>query len=159
MNRLLGILGTILVHLIFLLAILSPSCQTKAGSPPPPPNIVEVRLIPKPDPLKAPIEKVEQGDTPKEVAITNVEQECGEHTYEGVGMIWNESQRRVLSVGEGYPAHRAGIRQGDIIANPEGLTRDKSYMDIVVLRGNERLEFRVPIEKICYDEMHPDDGR
>lgn len=149
MYRLIGLLGTLLVHAAFILALIGPSCTPKKTPPASPEAPIEVRLIPKPDPVKEKAIKQEKGPVPEPAIVAEAEPECQDKTYDGIGMIWSQLSQVVLSVGKGYPAERAGIRAGDQITT---LERSANYMDITLIREGVTLSLRVPVEKICFNE-------
>lgn len=78
-----------------------------------------------------------------------------QHFYTGVGMLHSHRSGRILSTVSGGPAEKAGLRAEDVILNPEILVRDGYSVGrvvvIQVLRDDVPMQFRVRIDKICFE--------
>ena len=74
-------------------------------------------------------------------------------TYKGIGIIHSiSSPYAVLHAPVYYPGYIAGIREGDLVLNPDVQTVN-GYVDIEVLRShNGPLKFHIKAETICFLE-------
>lgn len=85
-------------------------------------------------------------------------EEC-KNFYIGIGIISNhyiyEDGRIevfVIQVHSGYPAHRYGIQEGDILITYEEIKDGGpigSIVDLTVLRDGRQMQVAIPREKIC----------
>ena len=71
--------------------------------------------------------------------------------FMGIGVMWIERTGFIVDAPEGYPAHRAGVRPGDVVAGSK-FTERGEYLIFEIERYNERLQFKLKMEKICYEE-------
>jgi hypothetical protein len=139
MKRLLGTVGTITVHLSVLVPLFLHSCTHKS---PPPKHPVEVQSGNARD-MKL------RGQQSLATGLA-----CGGETYKGVGIYVFPWDHRVLEVGPGTPAERAGIQQGDIILNDEELLGPDRHevgtvLSLQVKRGLVVSSIDVTVEIIC----------
>jgi hypothetical protein len=138
MKRLLGTVGTISIHAAVLLPLFLHGCQHKASTPPPP---VKVEVGSSMDTKLRGQDAVATGLA------------CGGSLYKGVGvhvLPWNG---RVLDVGPGTPAEKAGIKDMDVILNDDILGTDRypvgTVLALRVLRGGVVIDINVIVEIIC----------
>lgn len=130
---------------------------------------VKIRLLDKPSDTesKAPEKKLPENQSkvvvPKEKELPPeqkvVEHKC-EEFYEGIGIQFNMVTPEgcfVSYVGKGYPAHRAGIRPGDMIVD-EGARYEfecpgrgpiGSMLDLEIVRDGQTRNITLVREKIC----------
>jgi len=115
-------------------------------------NIVEIKLIPPPSET-APIEDIKDSlfvPEPKYEIDTEI---CNgkDNTYLGAGFLYFPGLNVVTSAPPFYPAYKAGLREGDMVANPDANIID-GYMDIVVERNEKILSFHIKVDHICFQK-------
>lgn len=81
---------------------------------------------------------------------------CGgkDPSYRGIGVMVNYGSQAITSAPDFYPGYRAGLRVGDVILNPYFNEQPDSQGWVVVRieRYDQRLEFRIKQEQICYKQ-------
>lgn len=150
--KIIGIILTIILHLIVILLLIWPKSLEKVDEPPNSESIPKpfmVKLLP-PTPPSITTE-VLKGNTDSILYPTD-EKICEgkDRKYTGIGIIWMPGSGMVVHAPEFYPAYKAGVRMGDLIVGP--IEELDGYVDFTVMRSNNRLNFHVKLESICFDE-------
>lgn len=89
-------------------------------------------------------ELLDKPDLERKSALSN----CTD-TYDGIGVKIAFGSNRITEVAKGWPAHRAGIRPGDVI---EHLTEPRiidGYMAITISRNGKKTNMKLRTERIC----------
>lgn len=139
MKRIVGIVGTIALHLLLLFSLLPvvSSSQQPAGE------------INRPTDVKS----LKAGQGLVEAKIVAGEglygASCEGGSYIGLGFTVGRNGF-VLMVGENTPASRAGLTHGDVVLNEGDLMKSWELGETVVVKLHDR-EIRMKTEKICYD--------
>jgi hypothetical protein len=150
-KRTLGILGTLIVHLVIPVYFLWPPTMV----PPPPPvppdkGTIEVKLIPmsavEEEKKKGPEPGIDGSPDPRICAQVD-------STYVGIGIIHSFSTQVVTSAPAGYPGYDAGIRVGDILITLEDDRANTKYVQVHIKRGDKQLWFRIKKDKICFNNL------
>jgi hypothetical protein len=78
---------------------------------------------------------------------------CAKHSYIGIGVMLSFQDNHIIAVGDNTPAARAGLREGDIIANVEvldyGQAKEGTIHHLIVSRGGLASPVRVVVGRIC----------
>jgi len=149
-KRFIGIVGTVLIHIIVPIYLLWPRVLPKPPPPPPPkdePKPVEVRLLPRSQATETkagPEPGVDGSPDPKICANRDP-------SYEGIGIIHSFGTDLILSAPAAYPAYKAGLRVGDMIVELYRIEGTK-FMFVHVNRHGKHLKFRIPVEQICFNK-------
>ncbi len=141
-----GIILSILIHLIPIIYFLF---RPPEPPPPPPPPVKDlaVRLLPKPDEYK-PTTLSKSGDKSSSEAM-DCSQNLGNSIYIGIGILHSGGTINIITEApETYPAYRAGLRKGDIIISLDKRL-DQGYIDIVIKRETN-VFYHIKTEEICY---------
>lgn len=139
MKRFIAITGTILLHLLLLLALLPVvPTQQPAGDTDRPQDVKSLK----------------GGQGLVEAKIIAGEglsgASCQGGSYVGIGLTVGRNGF-IMMVGENTPASRAGLERGDVILNEGDLwIKEWKEGDIVVIKLHNR-EVSMKTEKICYD--------
>lgn len=156
--RLIGIVGTAMVHLAIVIPFFIPACTYKYPPPGHPPGEESKReeMLVNIMPFKS--GDVEAVAPPNPDAITAAEKvdPCPDKTktYEGVGIIYDPNSFRVLKVPADLPAYRAGVRPGDLFLHPYpggGTGISDGYANFDFVRKGQQFSLRIKTEMICYD--------
>jgi hypothetical protein len=157
MKRVVGVIGTVLVHatvvLILLWSSIIKSCGDGESSTPSQPPLLEVRLISKSsDDIS--IQSTLGKDSRMGMDGNPDPRICNDKdaSYIGIGIIYSIFTAVVLSAPSDYPAYKAGIRVDDILLDPHTPADKDGYVIYRILRGKDQLLFRVKQERICYEE-------
>lgn len=141
--------GSLAIHAALLAALLmSPprAEQQRPDTPPPAGDAKNLRQAVKP--LSVRLIKEEDG------SAAAAPQACEQGSYSGIG-IMTTVFGSILSIGQGTPAERAGLRLLDVIQNAEILAPDRhkegTRLVLIVLRDGVELSVEVTIDRICYD--------
>lgn len=112
-------------------------------------TVVKLRLIPKSESPDFHVQKGNNGRTsyPTDSLVCSGR----DKTYVGIGIIFNIGSYTISHAPEYYPAFKAGVRVGDVIANPP-LEIVDGYIDIEVIRGYTHLRFHVKADNICFND-------
>lgn len=140
-----GVVGTILVHLLVLVLFLEFSSSSHSNQQP-----------------------AQTADTPVDVVLlTEAEADAagsiadplytpdgkacppGSKTYLGVGFVYETDTGEIYQAPAVLPAHKAGIRTGDLLLNNPFPDAD-GMMYIKILRGYTQLTFEIKAVEICY---------
>lgn len=148
-KRVIGIVGTVLIHIIVPIYLLWPKAQVPPQPPPPPPTskVVSVSLIPQSsseDSRKGNDPGVDGAPDPKICADKDP-------SYEGIGITHSFGTELVLTAPATYPAYKAGIRIGDMVVELYRIP-STNMMFVHVNRHGKHLKFKVKREKICFRE-------
>ena len=138
MKRTLGVVGTVLLHALIVLAMLDLTAHErklpKKGDP------VAVHIPPSIDRLTGE-ENVGAGLA------------CGGYHYNGVGILVSPGTGVVIDVGDNTPAQRAGLLVGDILLDRDQLQPDAyqpgTNLTLRVQRDGRELAIHIHIGRIC----------
>jgi len=147
MKRTLGLAGSILLHLIFLVVLLfNPLIDSSGGAPPQVEEDV-IRITMLGDDLPKPMNGDGDGiqDDPAELCAD------GSKKYNGVGLIYSRETGIISSVPESLPAYQAGVRVFDVFMNPSYGDLPPGPAEIKVMRYGVLLTFTIMTQKICAD--------
>ena len=115
-------------------------------------NFSNVTLISEEKPVKSSLKSDKYYNPNAEQEQMDRESICKDkdNNYIGVGMILQPGSGRVLVVPEQFPAYKAGIRIGDIIADPYGPSIVNGYIKFSVETDKKTRVVKIKAEKICY---------
>ncbi len=151
----LGVTGSVLLHVTLVLALVSVTAKAKA--PPGGMGPIELKLLDEKTKLHAKAEPmitvpVKLADVGQHAPL--IEVPCLSSSYRGIGV--RHFFGPVVGVGQGTPAERAGLKEGDIIVNDEILGRDRYQTGQRLMLRIERdgVEFDMPVTigEICEDK-------
>lgn len=73
--------------------------------------------------------------------------------YDGIGIHINYGSGEIVDVGHGTPAEKAGLKEGDILLDPDALGPNRfepnTLMKVPIQRGDKKLIIIIPIGVIC----------
>lgn len=107
----------------------------------------EIEKPKKPKPNQVEIYDVELLAKDDRESTTNFALTCP-HTYRGIGVkrAWGG---RITSVAPGWPADRAGIKEGDIM-EPWDINEENGYMEFTITRNGKTVKMILRTEDICF---------
>jgi membrane-associated protease RseP (regulator of RpoE activity) len=150
-DKILGIMGSILVHLVILISIIrAPESIPTRRLPLDEPESIQITLIPMPSVTES---KADNSDADLAATYPTDSSICAgqNKTYVGVGFIMSFGSDLIIHIPEFYPAYKAGMRLGDFILNPyEPIIN--GWIDFDVLRHTEKLHFHIKADNICFNE-------
>lgn len=147
MNRnVVGIIGSIAVHLIFVLAFLL------TPQPPPPPE----KQIPDSgeNPINVTLLMNEEGmskGTEFKQVYTFDGDPCPPNakTYLGVGISYDRITGEIEQAPSVHPAYKAGIRVGDLLVN-DPYPDEQGMMYLNIIQNNHQQTLAIKATQICY---------
>jgi len=147
MRRVVGLVASVLLHLIFLVALLIRPDLTGAGKPAMADleeNVIHISM------MGDMIKPKETGDGE---STNDDEDRCANGTkkYNGVGFIYSRETGIISDVPETTPAYKAGIREYDVLMNPTDGDLPPGPATIVIMRYGVSMSFVIETTKICYD--------
>lgn len=153
MSRLVGIIATLLIHLlVVLLFLLHPRVypappKKDSGNIGKMQQAVSVKLIPLDQLHSDRTSNNQQG--PTDVRSDHI---CmgKDDTYVGIGVTYSTATYLIISAPESYPAYKAGIRVGDMFIDPDIKPAADGYATINIMRDKVQLKFRVKFSSICF---------
>ena len=143
-----GVIGTILVHLMVLVLFLefSSNSQPDKQVDNPANNPVNVMIL-----LDVAVPPEGSDATTNEPLYTADGKVCppGAKTYLGVGFVYETDTGEIHQVPTVLPAYKAGIRTGDLLLN-DPYPDAAGMMYIKILRGYKQINFEIKAAEICY---------
>lgn len=91
----------------------------------------------------------------EKTGIKSISKDCKKY-YTGIGIVHNGFFNEISQVASGGPADRAGIKVGDVLAEPTHRIRNQysegTVINVPIIRNGITINMRVTIGKICYDK-------
>lgn len=150
----LGLIATLTIHLGLLFLLLF---QWEREPPKKPPMTGEsnepavVRLLPITDVVMTQA-LLDQQATMAIAAAKKAVCRDRKSSYVGIGVLWQFGSGLVLEAPPGFPAHRAGVRKGDVIVNPFFEPDRRGMIHVIIERDGKTFNFWIKPDKICFEE-------
>lgn len=155
-SRIVGIVGTLVIHLAVLLALQPASIPPP---PPPPPGQPPGNEEPPEKHDRVKVRLLSKSKSDKEYFIAKNRGlngrpdpricQAANEQYEGIGIIYSPWTSLVLSAPAEYPAYKAGMRVGDMLVDLKPDVVD-GWLTHEVVRHDKRFKFRIHTDKICF---------
>jgi hypothetical protein len=142
--RVVAAILTVLLHLLFLSALVR--VTARVVKPPPPPAEQAITA----DTLRDAGEHVVSVDIRPGLATRGLV--CEGSSYIGVGVTAEPGSERIILVGDDTPASRAGLQHDDIVLNPavwRDAHQEGALLHLVILREGATMAVSVLVGKIC----------
>jgi len=143
-SRAVGLMFTVLLHLLILFALLRVTASVE--KPPPRPAGQEITA----DALHGAGEPIVGVDIRPGLSTTGLA--CAGSSYVGIGITATPGSERIVLVGDDTPASRAGLQRDDIVLNPD-VWRDAhtegALLRVVILRASVKMVVAVLVGRIC----------
>lgn len=154
MKRIIGLLGTLMIHLAVAASFVScpaPSKPRPQGEDGDKRNITFLEL--KKEVPREPHQSLPETAAPtllpiEPPAVMYCEQ--GAESYEGVGIRYWSRNGVVLEAPPSYPGYQAGIRVGDIILTPNPPNVD-GYMTFSVQQDRSVISLKIKVTTVCFN--------
>ena len=143
-SRILAAILTVLLHVLFLYALVR--VPARPFHPPPPPVVHQITA----DKLHGAGEQMVKVDIIPSLATHGMA--CEGSSYIGVGVTADPRTDRIILVGDNTPASRAGLQHDDIVLNPDvwqDAHKEGALLHVVILREGVKVAVAVRVGKIC----------
>ena len=152
-NKIFGIFGCILFHLLIILPFVVTIVETKEKVKKIQPHKeieIDVKLIPTKPKINENQNKI---DLALKLSYPADPEFCTEKdkTYLGIGLLKSFGSDLIIYIPKPFPAYKAGLRLGDFILNPDAEIID-GYLDYDIMRYDKKMHFHIKVDNICFNK-------
>lgn len=142
---------SLLAHLSLILVLLVPHCNPKISYKDD--SSINIQLFDEPQATPGPTPQASPEQEKRDIVEAGGEGPECERWYGGIGIYHNGNNNTIERVIEGYPAYRAGLREGDRILsdNDSIIGEPGTQLILYIERDGETIEFVLTREKICVE--------
>ncbi len=138
MKKTFGVVGSLFIHILVLILLLSTTSVAK-------------RLPKKQE--NVPVHTMAREDRLKGEETTGDGLACSGYHYTGIGIRINYGSGTITDVGPNTPAAVAGLREGDVLVEPNQLGPDRFVVGTVlvldIIRAGVEMKVPIHIGRIC----------